>query len=391
MNSYKVSRFNSFYNNKKDSDSLIVYNSFRNSLSVISKEEYNCYKQLEDNYVNGFSEELLEKFYQQGILIDESFDEFDILKLRTLKGRLSPNSLSLTIAPTMQCNFDCIYCYEKGIRTSKKMDLDVQDKIVNFINEKVESIKSLGIAWYGGEPLLAIDVIKNLSEKFINICKNNKMEYYSSIVTNGYLLTREVAEVLKSSKINQIQITIDGPKDVHDSRRYLINSNKPTFDKIVNNIKNTYDILKDIEIYIRINVDKDNVNRLNELVTLFNKENLLDKVTLYLGYVENTNDCYNSDDCIDYEKYMELDKDFINHIAHIKNSKITSNYPVIKNNVCGAELINNYVITPNGNLYKCWSDIGQEEYCVGNILEEDFQINKTLTTYLLYDVSVLLI
>lgn len=228
----KASSYNFFY--EKD-DGYLAYNSRSNALAVITKSDFEKYddyvkfgKQIED-------EELVKSLKEGFFLIDDNVDELKILRFEMYRDRMDENTLTLTIAPTSNCNFRCIYCYEKESIRNKSMTKETEDAIVNFIEQLKDDISSLSIAWYGGEPLMRFDIIERLSKKIIRLCKENDIKYFSSIVTNGYLLNEEMAKKIKDCNISKIQITIDGPQEIHDKRRILANGDG-TFEKILNNI-----------------------------------------------------------------------------------------------------------------------------------------------------------
>ena len=60
-------------------------------------------------------------------------DELDVLRYRMLRARYGTDSLAFTLAPTNDCQFDCVYCYEKGVLTNKYMTQEIQDKIVEML------------------------------------------------------------------------------------------------------------------------------------------------------------------------------------------------------------------------------------------------------------------
>jgi uncharacterized protein len=78
-----------------------------------------------------------------------------------------------------------------------------------------------GVTWYGGEPLLGIPVIERLTSKFKEICERKKAEYTAGSI-NGYLFTTKIVKQLLGLGIDFAQITVDGPKETHDSRRPLV-------------------------------------------------------------------------------------------------------------------------------------------------------------------------
>ncbi|KTD85433.1 hypothetical protein [Paenibacillus etheri] len=108
---------------------------------------------------------------------------------------------------------------------------------------------------------------------------------------------------LKACQITFCQITLDGPPDIHDNRRFLIDrSGKkagPTFHKILENIK---DIHEDIHVNIRVNVDKTNINRVDEILDLLEQHGLKNKVGFYLAPVDDSaSSCVNLDCFSSYE------------------------------------------------------------------------------------------
>ena len=90
------------------------------------------------------------------------------------------------------------------------MSSDVQDKLVEFVKSRAKHITMLNVTWYGGEPLMAIDIIEGLSKEFMSICNDNNVSYDAAIITNGYYMTLDVAKLLESLNIRNVQVTMDG-------------------------------------------------------------------------------------------------------------------------------------------------------------------------------------
>ena len=103
---------------------------------------------------------------------------------------------------------------------------EVEDKLVKFISSN-EQAKQLTVTWFGGEPLLEFKRIVSLTKKMQAL----NLDYQADMITNGYLLTEKVVAMLPSLSISSLQITINGMKAVHDSRRCL-KLGAPTFDRI---------------------------------------------------------------------------------------------------------------------------------------------------------------
>ena len=110
-------------------------------------------------------------------ILDEAadVDERFLVKTRLMQGRYDASTLSLTIAPTMACNFRCVYCFEQGHYGNHLMDETTQEHLMAFIKRHAKGIQSLFITWFGGEPLVGMSVIEKLSEQIIAFCDENKI------------------------------------------------------------------------------------------------------------------------------------------------------------------------------------------------------------------------
>lgn len=382
----KISKYNFFYSFEKDDRQVIAYNARTNALALLDKKKYDKFDQFRKNNIEIEDKQLIDDLKKGSFIIDDNIDELSLIKHTIFRNRYATRQLGLILAPTMNCNFDCVYCYEKENRRSLPMSEEVQEKILEIISSNLPYVQLVDLTWYGGEPLLAIDIIENMSKKIISLCENKKVTYSAGIITNGYRLSKEVAERLKAVNVNHMQITLDGPKDIHNERRPLVGGNE-TFDKILRNISEVVGIIQNISI--RINTDKENADRVYELLDEMDKYNLQGKIHVYLGYVEPTNECYCTNKCLNVSGFAQVDYNFQNVLIDRGYCKdMTAKYPSLKANFCCADAENSYVIDPKGNMYKCWSDIGIEEYSVGNVLNSEVSGNvERLMNYMTYDVT----
>ena len=257
---------------------------------------------------------------------------------------------------------------------------DVQDAVIQFIKQKIGTSKSLGVTWYGGEPTLALDVIEYISANLIEYCIDNGLDYSAGIITNGYLLTRETVSLLNKFKVQFYQITLDGNPSVHDSRRYLADGS-PTFNTILQNIITCYDILP--KVSLRVNIDRTNLDAGAEIAQILKDKGIGDKVTPYLGKVTNENG--SSDHlCLSAQEFAKNDFEFIS--SDVTKSNWSSRYPIPRNNFCGADCLNSFVVGPTGALYKCWNDIGHPNRVVGSLTDSSIKAYRDIMyQYLLFD------
>ena len=203
----------------------LFYNSLSNAFVELSEDYYDQLMQYRPGEpVEIADKELEAQLIRMKALVDD--DEYEIRKIRfaTMARRFIKESLSLTINPTLACNFRCPYCFEEGHPVTRMTD-ETEDMVVKFISGF--SPKRLSVTWFGGEPLLEFNRIKSLTGKF----KSLGIPYHASIITNGYLLSEETARQFAGLNISSAQVTLDGVGAAHDCRRFL-KGGKPTFDTI---------------------------------------------------------------------------------------------------------------------------------------------------------------
>lgn len=358
----------------------ILYNSKSGALAQLEGREVDfCNGEISWQELENTSHD---NFIEGGFIIEDDFDELRELKYELMESRFSRDSLSLTIALTADCNFRCIYCYEKDNLKEAYMGEDTRANILEFIKNEAKSIQNLNITWYGGEPLLGFKDLEYLTKEIFKLRDEYKFNYYSFMVTNGYLLTRDIVEKLNGFEVSGYQITIDGPMDLHDKKRFLKNG-EGTFNKIINNLKNSIDILPDIAL--RVNVDNKNVDGIDPIINIIKEFDIDDKINIYTAKVENYNGNYMESACLSDMEYREKEVEFY------KNTKnnILNKYPNRAYNFCGADYLKSYVFAQDGRVYKCWSDIGNKEKSVGLLRDGGIEIlNKSYYLDLLtYDAT----
>jgi len=362
----KASQYNKFFDSEEGTK--LAYNCVSSGFATLTEKKYRQVQEMlasPDTYRfnTKAKKELREKLLQGGFLLQDGMDELDILKVRNRSVRFDPRQFTLTVLTTLNCNFRCTYCYEA--RKNITMNAETEKALIEFARKKCENADSFATSWYGGEPLLRMDAIARLREEFGNICEANGLKYFpGGIVTNGYLLTRSVGEKLRDMGIETAQVTLDGPKDVHDRRRLLPNG-KGTFDRIMENLCQVVDCMKMISI--RVNTDKTNADRAVEVLDAIEERGLKGKVSVYFAKVmSNTAACANiAGSCLVGQEYADLELQLTRQ-ALAKGFNVTK-YPRTKYHYCQADHVNSFVVGPDGYLYKCWSDPGNIEEAVGHI------------------------
>src|ERR1700753_1885199 len=107
----------------------------------------------------------------------------------------SQDQLELIILPTEKCNFRCTYCYEDF--AIGRMRPQVQRSLMLFISKSVPRLKHLSLSWFGGEPLLARDIVLQVSAHAQREAKAAGLTSFGgSLTTNASLLTKDIFEKL---------------------------------------------------------------------------------------------------------------------------------------------------------------------------------------------------
>ena len=129
----------------------------------IDDEYYRCIenarKMNKDLPDDCFEKEDYDELVQNKILTQNDKDDFLILKNIIMNYRLTENYVNITIAPTLDCNYACHYCFEKTKKSYA--DSGTCNAIAKYINKHLKS-KSLQVTWFGGEPLLALNEMQEI-------------------------------------------------------------------------------------------------------------------------------------------------------------------------------------------------------------------------------------
>ena len=298
--------------------------------------------------------------------VPAEIDERAWIRTSYYAARFVQHNLGLTIAPTLRCNFGCSYCFEDpGGATD--MDARTMEDLCAFVKFLMPRMRTVGITWYGGEPTLRIDIIRTLSRRFRSICQENNVRYGAGMITNGYLLDQLTDEDFKELALGSIQITIDGPRDVHNSRRPL-RGGGDTYDRIIRNVKRIA-ILNRCQVSLRVNVDQLNVSYVRSLL-LDLKGHGLDEhpsVIVNLAPVHALSKfCRNIDHhCLAPSQYSAIEPDL--YIEAARSGFPYACYPITPWGTCGATRLHAYVVDPDGHLQKCWNTVGHPDKRVGHI------------------------
>jgi uncharacterized protein len=162
--------------------------------------------------------------------------------------------LKLTVNSSEQCNLRCVYCYETF--ALGHMKLDVAKGIVRLIEQRTaDGLDWLEIEFFGGEPLGAWNTVKYIAGNAHELCRRHGVTFMGAMTTNAVLLHMDRLEWLVQHGIRAFQITLDGPREIHDARR-LPAQKTGTFDAIWQRLTMMHaSDLAPLEVTIRVHFD----------------------------------------------------------------------------------------------------------------------------------------
>lgn len=350
----------------------LLYNSHRGNFMRLDAHEVASLERVEDGGPADVTEKTISDLFDNSFVVPSDVDELQLLRNQYEAHRFDPYTMTLTIAPTMACNFKCDYCFQGQDKPHETMSMRVQDAIIEFVDQAAQrGLRRLGVCWYGGEPLLRLNVIEALSDRLIALCDQHHVKYSAQVVTNGYKLDLEAAKSLASRKVEMIQVTLDGTPEYHDTRRYLL-SGKASFNRILDNLRDIVDETP-INYSIRVNIDSRNQSDIRKLIDVMVENGLGHRPNLgmYFAPVEAlTEGCHNvSELTMTKGMYGTLEAELCRY--GWSAGLVPLPYPPKFHGVCGAIKPQGLVVLPTGDIHKCWDTVSSPERKAGSIFEPE--------------------
>jgi uncharacterized protein len=344
-----------------------VFNGVSGALLRVARESRAALENFLAGAPGDCSPAFLERLIIGRMLIPDDADELELLAHRYESSRYDTSHFALTIVTSLGCNFDCPYCFEA--KHPSILDQEVEGAILEVLDDQLQRIRSFHVTWFGGEPLVGKKPLLSLSREFLRRCTEHNVSYSSTIVTNGYLLDERTCLELLEAEVRNAQVGLDGPPEVHDRMRPLAGG-KGTFWQIV---KNLHDAVKHLQISIRVNVDAENIQRVEDLFKILAAEGFSGKLTVYAGQLVATGD-YAAAPSATYQPRCFSSLQFAR--AELRFNELAAAYgfcnpqlPRPTRAPCTAVRANEMVVGSAGELYKCWVSVGNPGEAIGNIKE----------------------
>jgi uncharacterized protein len=357
---------------------VILWNTYTGSVNVFQSKYKEALDALLKNK-SGFSGELkgLAKYlYERGYIVAQGTNEYRRLQLLFGQQHYSTDRLELILLASEDCNFRCVYCYEDFARGT--MLPSVREGVKNLVYKKIkDGLRTLGISWFGGEPLYGFKAIEDLAPFFTEVARQHSIDYSSHMTTNGYLLTPDVARRLFEWRIFDYQITIDGTAEQHDHKRMTREGGK-TFQVILSNLRELQKIKENFSITVRVNYDRENYSHLGDLLNVLQSDFSRDeryKVSFHaIGKWGGPNDASLSVCGVDETRRVgsQLKSSALDKGLNINTLKQTSRPG---SQVCYAARPFNFIIGADGKVMKCTIALDKEDYNVVGSLATDGELH----------------
>ncbi|MBQ7008479.1 MAG: thioether cross-link-forming SCIFF peptide maturase [Ruminococcus sp.] len=321
------------------------------------------------------------ELYNDGIL----FSEDDYEKYANYSVASPVKAMCLNIAH--DCNLRCKYCFAstgdfgKG---RKLMTFETGKKAIDFMLEKSLDRKNLELDFFGGEPLMNFDVVKQIVEYARSKEAEYDKKFRFTITTNGLLLDDDKMEFI-NKEMSNVVLSIDGRKSVNDYMRIRVDGSG-CYDKIMPAFKKLVSLRGDKEYYVRGTFTKHNLDFADDVFDLYN--NGFDQISVEPVVCEATEDY-----AITEKELPAIFKEYENLAERIlenerKGGKFNFFHfmldldqgPCAIKRLRGCGCGNDYVaVTPDGDIYPCHQFVGIEEFKMGNIDEGTF--NTEIKSY----------
>jgi len=338
------------YNIKKkfDDGSLVVINTLTEAVVVLDEKEYDLF--LNDGNYSDYTYCEIQMFLLGLLVRENDYEAFRLDIARNRSAYTSSRSVSIFIYPTQDCNAACHYCFNKD---EKKLTMtkETADNVVQYITRNVSVNDEVVFRWFGGEPLMASEIIDHITE---NVSKyyDHKLKFSSIVTTNGYEITDDLIIRAKEKwHAKKFNITIDGYRDEHNKRKGFSEKKIDVYQKLLKDIKKLID--NEIFVIARFNCDKKNLNQypdiLNDLLT-FRDSN---KFHIYPTTLRRVGNQPLEDYILPLDYAWFYDFAYREMYAYGFYNSIHQILPLRRRGNCTACLMNGILINAEGNLFKC--------------------------------------
>ncbi|MET7333185.1 radical SAM protein [Nonomuraea sp. NPDC005650] len=309
---------------------------------------------LKSQTIDALDEATLRSLVRSEAVVPAEEDELAVVLGRLQASSAAPQARRISIMPTAYCNMACSYCGQEHVKGGFR-----HDRMSRMIDRVIAAIADPGsrevrITWFGGEPLMAMRTIVDMSGHFVPEAQRLRKKYVASVVTNGSLLDeRKLALLHDECRVEWVEVTLDGPAAVHDRRRKMKNG-RGTFDRLLNLLSTVIreDRFPELKFGIRVNIDLENEDHTSALIdTLIERGLGHPRVQLSLARVHSWGNDVSSVE-LAAQAYAEREPEWL-RTAQSAGMEIPLLPAHPKETTCIATTRRGELIDPSGAIYSC--------------------------------------
>lgn len=321
--------------------------------------------------------EIFELFKNEKLFSKDSYKEL----AREEKLRSPIKSLCLNVAH--DCNLRCSYCFasEGDFGCGRElMPLETAKKSVDFLIEHSGKIKNLEMDFFGGEPLMNWNVVKETVKYARSLEKKYNKNFRFTLTTNGILLDDEKIDFI-NDEIYDVVLSLDGRKEVNDKYR-ITKTKKGSYDIVLPKFQKLISRRGNKSYYVRGTYTKDNLDFTKDVMHLYNlgfKNISMEPVLCDKNFASSVNK-------EDISKVLAEYENLCRELIKMKKSGKEINFfnfnidldkgPCVLKRLKGCGCGNDYVaITPSGDIFSCHQLVGENEFKMGNVNSGTFDDN----------------
>lgn len=263
--------FSRYFRYIKRGNKIVIFHELRPAPVFLNLKEWNSFLKK-----TAFSKKIFRELRAQKLILKSKKEDDRFLKRVKLNFNKKLNkTFILYLVLTKDCNYCCSYCPFKKLKNNKKLNLMSSDILISGINlwknhiPKEDYFNNYSIIFYGGEPLLNLDVIKTGLSYIEDLKKKKELPKKLKILvpTNGSLIKDDTIKLFKRYKV-MVTIGLDGINSNQNMTRKT-KKKSGTFKIAMNTIKKL--IKNKINTSLSITITPDNINKIDKFSTFFNK------------------------------------------------------------------------------------------------------------------------
>lgn len=325
-----------------------------------------------ENDIKEAAEEILELKAAEQLFTEDIYENFviDYKKRKTVV-----KALCLHIAH--DCNLGCKYCFaEEGEYHGRRalMSFEVGKKALDFLVANSGNRINLEVDFFGGEPTMNFDVVKQLVEYGRSLEEPNNKKFRFTLTTNGILLNDDILE-FANKEMSNIVLSIDGRKEVNDRMRPL-RGGQGSYDIIVPKFQKVAESRNQTNYYVRGTYTHNNLDFSEDVIHLADLGFEQISVEPVVASPEDDYAITKEDIPVLLEQY---DKLAVEMLKRHKEGRPFNFFhfmidleggPCVAKRLSGCGSGTEYLaVTPWGDLYPCHQFVGNEDFLLGNVDE----------------------